>query len=166
MKNVRKTNRRKRGKGSTKKLGGTTMRKIRRTKKTAPKLHILRLSTTYGGERLRPKVADPTPSSVKLSSPKTHPVVLGKIYSENCIHCNNMADAWTKMEDNLPDNYTVWNIESKDEQSKKKDFQNQHGVQLQSSGYPTIFMIIQGKQVDYNGNRDKDSLLQWALQTQ
>jgi hypothetical protein len=73
-----------------------------------------------------------------------------------------MAGAWEDMKKDLPDNYTVWDIESNDEEYKKKDFQQKHGVQLQSAGYPTIFMIVHGKQVDYNGERDKDNLLQWA----
>jgi len=157
MKNVRKTNRRKRGKGVTKKLGGTTMRKIRRPTKTVPKAQTL------------PVAKLPSESVVKRLHVPCAPcqsVVLGKIYSDQCIHCQNMADAWEEMKQNLPDSYTVWDIESKDEETKKKDFQNQHGVQLQSAGYPTIFMIVQGKQVDYNGDRDKDKLLQWARQTQ
>jgi hypothetical protein len=109
----------------------------------------------------RKRVKGGTISRKPRGSKKTS-VVLGKIYSDQCIHCQNMAGAWEEMKQNLPDNYIVWDIESKDEENKKKDFQNQHGVELQSAGYPTIFMIVQGKQLDYNGDRDKEHLLQWA----
>jgi hypothetical protein len=129
-----KTNRRK---TSRRKYGGTT-----------PKKTNLR--------RAERKTRRSTPESIPQS------MVLGKIYSDHCIHCQNMAGAWEDMKKDLPDNYTVWDIESNDEEYKKKDFQQKHGVQLQSAGYPTIFMIVQGKQVDYNGSRDKDNLLQWA----
>jgi hypothetical protein len=129
----------------------TTVNKTNRRKTSRRKYG----GTTLKKKNLRRAVRKPPQS-----------VVLGKIYSDQCIHCQNMAGAWEDMKKDLPDNYTVWDIESNDEESKKKDFQQQHGVQLQSAGYPTIFMIVQGKQVDYNGNRDKDNLLQWAKRTE
>ena len=58
--------------------------------------------------------------------------------------------------------YEIWDIESAEEDAKKSEFLQKHGIMLTSSGYPTIFMIIQGKQVDYNGERDVASLEQWA----
>ena len=58
--------------------------------------------------------------------------------------------------------YEIWDIESAEEDAKKSEFLQKHGIMLTSSGYPTIFMIVQGKQVDYNGDRDAASLEQWA----
>jgi hypothetical protein len=170
MKNVRKTNRRKLGKMSTKKLGGITMRKTRRLGRSVNELARKRngmIANASNKPISKPKssaseACSGLNSEGRLSVPLPMKVVIGKIYSDQCIHCQNMAGAWEEMKRDLPDNYTVWDIESKDEESKKKDFQQQHGVQLQSSGYPTIFMIVQGKQMDYNGDRDKDHLLQWA----
>jgi len=147
MKTVRKTNRRKTGR---RKYGGTAPKKtnLRRSMRKTRRSH-----TKLVAKRLLGTEAPLPPSNV----------VLGKIYSDQCIHCQNMAGAWEEMKNKLPNNYTVWDIESNDEEYKKKDFQQKNGVQLQSAGYPTIFMIVQGKQVDYNGNRDKDNLLQWAM---
>uniref|UniRef100_A0A6C0ICE0 Thioredoxin domain-containing protein n=1 Tax=viral metagenome TaxID=1070528 RepID=A0A6C0ICE0_9ZZZZ len=118
----------------------------------------------YGGTTPKKTNLRRAERKTRRSTPESTPqlVVLGKIYSDQCIHCQNMSGAWEDMKKDLPDNYTVWDIESNDEEYKKKDFQQKHGVQLQSAGYPTIFMIVQGKQVDYNGSRDKDNLLQWA----
>ena len=93
-------------------------------------------------------------------------VILGKIYSNHCGHCIAMAEDWEKMKQQLESSktvqYEIWEIESAEEDTKKSAFLQQHGVALVSSGYPTIFMIVQGKQVDYNGKRDAASLEQWA----
>ena len=155
----RKTNRRK---TSKRKYGGTTLKKKTNLRRA------VRKTRRSPSDQTRPVAKPPSELVVEgiMPSDQTRPVVLGKIYSEQCIHCQNMSDAWEEMKKDLPVNYTVWDIESKDEESKKKDFQQKHGVQLQSAGYPTIFMIVQGKQVDYNGSRDKDNLLQWATHTQ
>jgi Thioredoxin len=101
--------------------------------------------------------AAPAPAGTKT--------VLGKIYSEGCGHCQNMAAAWNTMKDRLPKSeYEVWEIEAADEAAEVDRFATQHGVRLTSSGYPTIFMVVDGKQVDYNGERDVDSLVAWATQ--
>lgn len=93
-------------------------------------------------------------------------VILGKIYSNHCGHCIAMANDWNVMKQQLESSktvqYEIWEIESVEEDAKKSAFLQQHGVALASSGYPTIFMIVQGKQVDYNGERDAASLEQWA----
>lgn len=93
-------------------------------------------------------------------------IILGKIYSNGCGHCKAMADDWTMMKDKLATSktvqYEIWDIESAEEDAKKSEFLQKHGIMLTSSGYPTIFMIVQGKQVDYNGDRDAASLEQWA----
>jgi len=99
--------------------------------------------------------AAPAPAGTKT--------VLGKIYAEGCGHCKNMAAAWDSMKDRLPQSeYEVWEIEATDEAAEVDRFATQHGVRLTSSGYPTIFMLVDGKQVDYNGERDVDSLVAWA----
>jgi Thioredoxin len=93
-------------------------------------------------------------------------IILGKIYSNHCGHCIAMANDWATMKKKLESsktvNYEIWEIESTEEDAKKSAFLQQHGVALASSGYPTIFMIVQGKQIDYNGERDAASLEQWA----
>ena len=93
-------------------------------------------------------------------------VILGKIYSIGCGHCSAMADDWIMMKNKLElyktVQYEIWDIESAEEDAKKSEFLQKHGIMLTSSGYPTIFMIVQGKQVDYNGDRDAASLEQWA----
>jgi hypothetical protein len=77
-----------------------------------------------------------------------------------------MADDWTMMKHKLETSktvqYEIWDIESAEEDAKKSEFLQKHGIMLASSGYPTIFMIVQGKQVDYNGDRAAASLEQWA----
>ena len=78
-----------------------------------------------------------------------------------------MADAWKAMKDRLPKSeYEVWEIEAADEAVEVDKFAAQHGVRLTSSGYPTIFMLVNGKQVDYNGERDTESLVAWATRAQ
>lgn len=94
------------------------------------------------------------------------PVVIGKIYSNLCGHCQAMAQAWEEMERELPQNkFEIWNIEAGEEATKKAEFKHKYGVDLVSNGYPTIFNIVNGKQVDYNGERDRDSLIKWANST-
>lgn len=96
-------------------------------------------------------------------------VILGKIYSIGCGHCSAMANDWNMMKNKLETSktvqYEIWDIESAEEDAKKSEFLQKHGIALSSSGYPTIFMIVQGKQVDYNGDRDAASLEQWAKST-
>lgn len=97
------------------------------------------------------------------AAPAGGKIVLGKIYAEGCGHCQNMAAAWDTMKDRLPQSeYEVWEIEAADEAAEVDRFATQHGVRLTSSGYPTIFMLVDGKQVDYNGERDTESLVAWA----
>ena len=97
------------------------------------------------------------------SAPTATKIVLGKIYANGCGHCQNMAAAWDEMKARLPKSqYEVWEIESADEAVEVEKFVAQHGVRLTSSGYPTIFMLVDGKQVDYNGERDTESLVAWA----
>ena len=99
--------------------------------------------------------AAPAPAGTKT--------VLGKIYAEGCGHCKNMEAAWNTMKGRLPKSeYEVWEIEDTDEAAEVDRFATQHGVRLTSSGYPTIFMLVDGQQVDYNGERDVDSLVAWA----
>lgn len=90
-------------------------------------------------------------------------VVIGKIYSNGCGHCQAMAQAWDKMKGKLDSNkFDVWDIEASEEPVKRIEFKQKHNIDLVSNGYPTIFKIIDGKQIDYNGERDVDSLLTWA----
>lgn len=108
-----------------------------------------------GGAGATEAASAPAPAGTKT--------VLGKIYAEGCGHCKNMAAAWNTMKDRLPQSeYEVWEIEAADEAAEVDRFATQHGVRLTSSGYPTIFMVVDGKQVDYNGERDVDSLVAWA----
>lgn len=103
------------------------------------------------------------PNSIVQNKPI---VILGKIYSNGCGHCTAMANDWNMMKNKLETSktvqYEIWDIESAEEDAKKSEFLQKHGVMLTSSGYPTIFMIVQGKQVDYNGERDAANLEQWA----
>jgi len=102
-------------------------------------------------------------ASAPAPAPAGTKTVLGKIYAEGCGHCKNMAAAWNTMKGRLPQSeYEVWEIEAADEAAEVDRFATQHGVRLTSSGYPTIFMLVDGKQVDYNGERDVDSLVAWA----
>lgn len=114
-------------------------------------------------QRKRGQKGGKTRKTSKLSPSQQSKIVLGKIYANGCGHCQNMANDWEIMKTQLPaSKFDIWEIEAAEEEAKKKEFQQKNGVDLQSSGYPTIFMVVQGKQIDYNGERDSDSLVRWA----
>jgi thiol-disulfide isomerase/thioredoxin len=101
----------------------------------------------------------------------TQKIIIGKIYSNGCGHCQAMQEAWEQMKSQLKNKYgdsiDIWDIEANEEAAKKAEFKMKYkelNVDLVSSGYPTIFKIVNGHQVDYNGNRDLKSLLTWATQ--
>jgi hypothetical protein len=74
-----------------------------------------------------------------------------------------MAQAWEDMKLELEQGkFEIVDIESQEEAAKIAEFKEKYGIELTSKGYPTIFKIVDGKQINYDGDRDLNSLLLWA----
>ena len=116
------------------------------------------------------KLKQSTPKESKSSaSPRT---VIGKIYSDECIHCTRMQPEWDKMKENIKNKCNNYNVPEPDEYLEietSKDLQkleefNQNNLDfLQNSEIkykyvPTIFVIdVEGIKY-YDGERTCDKM--------
>ena len=92
--------------------------------------------------------------------------IIGKLYSENCIHCINMADEWTKLTEKLKGGSIEFNdIEASKMEQGLNELNNKIGgnekVEVQG-GYPTIYAVHDKKVHYYNGKRDAKSMEDWV----
>lgn len=98
-------------------------------------------------------------------------VIIGKIYSEQCIHCKTLAPEWVLMKKRIGVKNVIFKeIEYKDENKEVseindnllKDSDEKLSIQ---GGYPTLFSIKDKKVQYYNGERDAESLTEWVKTT-
>jgi thiol-disulfide isomerase/thioredoxin len=100
------------------------------------------------------------------------PIVIGKIYSNGCGHCIQLAPIWNTMEKQLIKNrkynFIFKNIEQANEELETTEVNNtylqnaQNKLELQG-GYPTIFKIVNGEVSYYNSERTVAALMNWAM---
>lgn len=100
--------------------------------------------------------------------------VVGKIYSNGCIHCQMLEPEWSKMKhDMMNDSFNnkrvvFVEIEQADQDKQIADTNSKYlsnsinKLALQE-GYPTIFKIDNGRVEYYNGQRDANTMERWFL---
>jgi thiol-disulfide isomerase/thioredoxin len=108
------------------------------------------------------------PKKVVLVLP---PIIIGKIYSNGCGYCVQMAPHWDEMETQLSrmKNYKfiIKNIEQANEEMQVAEINHTYlqnapnKLELQG-GYPTIFKIVNGQLYYYNSERTAPALVNWA----
>lgn len=83
---------------------------------------------------------------------KKEPTVVGKFYSDGCIHCINMQNDWKQLETYLKKempHVKIVNVESSNiEKGTRHVNRLIHPHQVSVNGFPTIFRFKNGK-VDY-----------------
>lgn len=131
----------------------SSVRKNKKTKRIKNRFNKTRRQKT----QIRPKI-----------------IVIGKIYSISCFHCQMLEPEWNKMRENISNNNSknkniiIVDIEQENQDNLILDINNKY---LNSSinklalqeGYPTIFKIENGGVNYYNGQRDADSMIKWFL---
>jgi thiol-disulfide isomerase/thioredoxin len=98
------------------------------------------------------------------------PVIVGVIHANWCGHCQALMPKWKIFKNQIKNNnkINVLEIEDSDHDKDKRIANlnlkiNNKSVRLQASGFPTIFKIQNGNLEYYNGEREPESLKQWAL---
>jgi thiol-disulfide isomerase/thioredoxin len=102
--------------------------------------------------------------SLSQNNTKAKPIIVGKIYADWCMYCQQMRPAWKKTKQQFINNHNIKfiSIESKVED---KEIQKINDTYLKNSTkklfrdkYPTIFTIHNGNLQYYDGARDIKSL--------
>jgi len=114
----------------------------------------------------------PTSRPMHSNQPDSKPVVIGLIYSTNCIHCRNLMPIWDKMETNIkrksyqptPEyaKYEHSNLMELDDYNNKNS-KYLNNKRIQPDGYPTIFKIKDGIIDYYKDSREPDLLERWFM---
>ena len=87
-------------------------------------------------------------------------LIIGKVYADWCGYCQQLKPEWKKLKKISKAKFVEFEAEKTQE---KSDFENIHGIQLQVSGYPTIFKITPNKEVQYyNGPRTATDIHRWS----
>ena len=105
----------------------------------------------------------------KGNGKKSHPIVIGKVYANWCIHCKYLNEKeWPKMLklinkqkgkiDIHPEEINEMEMEKKLENIKDK-----YNISIEVTGFPTLFRIENGKVSYYAGERKAKKLAKWYL---
>ena len=102
-----------------------------------------------------------------VHNPKKPKLVL--IYANWCGHCQAMKPNWEQMKTNLLERnmYSpedIIEIESAEQEQKLPELNNNlQGAKIEIVGYPTMGKIEDGGFNKYEGGRDTESLMGWAM---
>lgn len=77
-----------------------------------------------------------------------------KFYAPWCGHCKSLAPTWEELHEQLEGKVKVAKVDAE----KEKALSAQYEIQ----GYPTLYLISNGKMYSYSGERDLDDLVKWA----
>jgi len=92
--------------------------------------------------------------------------VVGKLYMNGCIHCDNLVEPWNQMKNKVGGKVVVADDIEASEKDKLDKLNMQHGTNVDvQDGYPTIYKIVGGKVEYYNGERTEKELISWALKS-
>lgn len=91
---------------------------------------------------------------------KEHPYLFVKMFAPWCGHCQRLAPTWEEISTDARLVEAGITVAEADCTEAGKKICGQHGV----SGFPTIKLVsANGAAYDYDGNREKDDLVSWAL---
>jgi thiol-disulfide isomerase/thioredoxin len=98
---------------------------------------------------------------------KEKSIKIGLLYADWCGHCQKLKPEWDEMkkmikkDPKLKEHCEIIEIESADNIKKRIEDINSKLKQgkLENNGYPTIFLIKDGKLTNYNGGRTAEELL-------
>lgn len=88
------------------------------------------------------------------------PVVFGHVYSDQCIHCQNMQREWDSLCKSVK--VPLHDI-GENHQQKVQHFNEQYSTNLEANGFPTIFKLQRHKTpiVYYQGERTAPAMKKW-----
>jgi thiol-disulfide isomerase/thioredoxin len=93
------------------------------------------------------------------------PIIIGKVYSDWCGHCQALKPKWAQLKKILPKG-RVQTVEIEEaETDKRAQFEKTHKKTIDVSGYPTIFKIVNNKIEYYTGPREPEDMKRWVLST-
>jgi len=103
---------------------------------------------------------------------KKNPVVVGKIYANWCGHCQNMADDWKALKNDLAKRGDAFEFSEIEQASESRLIPALNEKYLKKSpvkvalqgGYPTLFKIKGGNLSYFEGNRTFQEMRDWYLQ--
>lgn len=88
------------------------------------------------------------------------PVVFGHVYSDQCIHCQNMQKEWDTMCKSVK--VPLHDI-GENHQHEVQKFNQQYSTNLEANGFPTIFKLQRHKTPVsyYQGERTAPAMKKW-----
>jgi thiol-disulfide isomerase/thioredoxin len=112
-----------------------------------------------------------TPLENEILTSGKNKLVFGKLHATWCGHCKDLAEIWSEIVSRIEskvNNVLIISIESEvmdDEVKKVNDAlvsKSSPKLALQE-GYPTIFKIVRGHVHYYNGPREIEPMVAWAV---
>ena len=92
--------------------------------------------------------------------------VVGKLYMNGCIHCDNLVEPWNQMKKKIGGKVEVAKDIESAETNELDKLNNKYKTNVaMQGGYPTIYKIVGGKVEYYNGERTAPALIKWANQS-
>ena len=90
--------------------------------------------------------------------------VVGKLYMNGCIHCDNLVEPWNQMKKKIGGKVEVAKDIESAETNKLDKLNSKYKTNVaMQGGYPTIYKIVGGKVEYYNGERTAAKLVSWVL---
>jgi hypothetical protein len=138
--------------------------KIQKTQKQPKKNVIIKKRTRKHLNKNKPRHI----TTRKNHQKKILPVIFGKIYMNECIHCMHLEPEWNIVIEKMKNHNDVvcYDIEREEESVKFSEFNNNYKpyepLQIQG-GYPTIYKLHKrgGMIIYYQGPRDNQSIMYW-----
>ena len=95
-------------------------------------------------------------------------VIVGKVYADWCGHCQSLKPEWAKMKKQIhmkkgKKNIRFAEIEEKQIETELRRLEKDHNVKITYEGFPTLFMLKNGKVSYYGGSREHNEMANWYL---
>ena len=156
-------------KTNTKNKKPTKSKNKKPTKSKKTRKHSVQIPESHVFSNLFSGYQEPLPPPPPVNETKEpHRSKLVLIHATWCGHCKHMLPNWHTMTDHLIEHNKynendIHNIES-EELYKLDDINKKYVIEedIRADGFPTMGKLINGRFEKYQGNRDTDSLIQWA----
>tara|TARA_Y100000992_G_C21210039_1_gene464968 strand:- start:49 stop:555 length:507 start_codon:yes stop_codon:yes gene_type:complete len=107
--------------------------------------------------------------NIILDEIKKPKVVIVMFFAEWCPHCHNVRPHWNEMKETIlienPNDFEITEYEDIHKDVGIQELKNKYldkEQELYIQGYPTIGGIKNGKYIEFNGERNKESLIEFA----